>query len=102
MGGCGSANGQTSGNEMAQVEASLKRQAKSNNLETEITSNGIPKIEEEAVALPIRKRAQKESLSTPMQTLGQCIKCGYMSSQAMCQACTLLETLNKNRAEISI
>ncbi|KAH6894306.1 hypothetical protein B0T10DRAFT_480134 [Thelonectria olida] len=102
MGGCGSANGRTSGNEMAQVEASLGRQAKPDSLEIEITSSGTPKLEEEAVALPIRKRAQKESSSTPMQTLGQCIKCGYMSSQAMCQACTLLETLNKNRAEISI
>lgn len=102
MGGCGSANGRTSGNEMAQVEATIKSQTKSVPLETEITSNGTPKPEEDSVALPIRSRRQKETASGPMQTLGQCIKCGYMSSQAMCQACTLLETLNKNRAEIAI
>lgn len=101
-GGCGSANGRTSGSELAQVEASLKSKAMPNGLETEITSNGTPKVEEESIVLPIRKRAQKEAPSIPMQTLGKCIKCGYMSSQATCQACTLLETLNKNRAEISI
>ncbi|EEU47297.1 uncharacterized protein NECHADRAFT_58905 [Fusarium vanettenii 77-13-4] len=99
IGGCGSANGRTSGNEMAEVEASLKKKkANHTALETEITANGTPK--EEAVALPVRTRRQKEA--TPLQTLGKCVKCGYMSSQTMCQACTLLENLNKNRAEIAI
>ncbi|ROW06709.1 hypothetical protein VPNG_06690 [Cytospora leucostoma] len=36
------------------------------------------------------------------QVLGRCEKCGYLSSQAMCQACMLLEGLNKNRAQIQI
>lgn len=100
IGGCGSANGRTSGNEMAEVEASLKKKkANRTDLETEITANGTPK-EEEAVALPVRTKRQKEA--TPLQTLGKCVKCGYMSSQTMCQACTLLENLNKNRAEIAI
>ncbi|KAF4968031.1 hypothetical protein FSARC_4528 [Fusarium sarcochroum] len=104
IGGCGSANGRTSGNEMAQVEASLKKQPKSTTLETEITANGTPK--DDAVPLPVRTKKQKqkqtEAPATTMQTLGKCIKCGYMSSQSMCQACTLLEGLNKNRAEIAI
>ncbi|KAJ4140006.1 cytosolic thiouridylase subunit Ctu1 [Fusarium equiseti] len=102
IGGCGSANGRTSGNEMAQVEASLKKQPKSVALETEITADGTPK--DDAVPLPVRtkKPKQKEGPSAPKQSLGKCVKCGYMSSQTMCQACTLLEGLNKNRAEIAI
>lgn len=99
LGGCGSANGRTSGNEMAQVEASLKKKHGSTALETEITSNGTPK--DDAVPLPIRTKKQKET-PAPKQNLGKCVKCGYMSSQTMCQACTLLEGLNKNRAEIAI
>ncbi|KAI5464752.1 hypothetical protein BGZ63DRAFT_421751 [Mariannaea sp. PMI_226] len=102
IGGCGSANGRTSGNEMAQVETGLKRETKTNSLETEITSDGTARLQGNSNILPIRQRLQKETSAAPLQTLGQCIKCGYMSSQAMCQACTLLETLNKNRAEISI
>ncbi|KAK7426712.1 cytosolic thiouridylase subunit Ctu1 [Neonectria magnoliae] len=97
--GCGSANGRTSGSEMAQVEANIGKSAA---LETEITSNGTSKPDTDAVPLPIRSRQQKEASSGRMQTLGKCVKCGYMSSQAMCQACTLLESLNKNRAEIAI
>ncbi|KAH7235880.1 hypothetical protein BKA59DRAFT_485628 [Fusarium tricinctum] len=102
LGGCGSANGRTSGNEMAQVEASIKKQQKPTELETEITSNGNSK--DDAVPLPVRikKQKEKETAPTPKQNLGKCVKCGYMSSQTMCQACTLLEGLNKNRAEIAI
>ncbi|KAF4441694.1 putative NCS6 Protein with role in invasive growth [Fusarium austroafricanum] len=91
LGGCGSANGRTSGSELSQVEDSLKKQHKSTTLEVEITSNGTPK--DDPVLLPVR---------TKKQNLGKCVKCGYMSSQTMCQACTLLEGLNKNRAEIAI
>ncbi|KAG5664657.1 hypothetical protein KAF25_008391 [Fusarium avenaceum] len=102
LGGCGSANGRTSGNEMAQVEASIKKQHKSAELETEITSSGHSK--DDSVPLPVRtkKQKEKETAPTPKQNLGKCVKCGYMSSQTMCQACTLLEGLNKNRAEIAI
>ncbi|KAH7319724.1 hypothetical protein B0I35DRAFT_353049 [Stachybotrys elegans] len=101
MGGCGSADGRTSGSEMAQMEAKLKAQAGAESLETEITSSGTPSTEK-TVSLPIRGRRTKEAAPVPLQKLGSCIKCGYMSSQAMCQACTLLETLNKNRAEADI
>jgi cytoplasmic tRNA 2-thiolation protein 1 len=87
---------------MAQVEASIKKQQKPTELETEITSNGNSK--DDAVPLPVRikKQKEKETAPTPKQNLGKCVKCGYMSSQTMCQACTLLEGLNKNRAEIAI
>ncbi|KKP02533.1 hypothetical protein THAR02_05346 [Trichoderma harzianum] len=103
MGGCGSANARTPGNEITQVEASTTEQPADNGLETEITSNGTPKVnDDEVVKLPVRQRRSKEPGPVLLQTLGKCVKCGYMSSQAMCQACTLLESLNKNRPEISI
>jgi cytoplasmic tRNA 2-thiolation protein 1 len=102
MGGCGSANGRTSGNEFEQMEATLKAKHQAPELETEITSNGAS-TGDGAVKLPLRGgRRQKEKPTGPMQTLGKCVKCGYMSSQEMCQACMLLENLNKNRPEVSI
>lgn len=100
IGGCGSANSNTSAKEMIKAGQRTKKQHHNTDLETEITSNGAPKSGE-SVTLPVRTRQQKET-SGPLQTLGRCVKCGYMSSQAMCQACTLLETLNKNRAELAI
>ena len=36
------------------------------------------------------------------QTLGQCQRCGYLSSQAICKACMLLEGLNKSRPKTAI
>jgi cytoplasmic tRNA 2-thiolation protein 1 len=38
----------------------------------------------------------------PLQTRGSCKRCGYMSSQEFCQACMLLEGLNKNRPQVQI
>ncbi len=39
-----------------------------------------------------------ESLTVP----GTCERCGYMSSQAVCKACVLLEGLNKGLANYGI
>ena len=36
------------------------------------------------------------------QVMGQCSKCGYLSSQGVCKACVLLEGLNKNRPKNQI
>lgn len=101
IGGCGSANGRTSGNELAQMEAELQTKSGVQALETEITTSSLSEPQD-VVKLPLRDRRSKEQKTGPRQTLGQCVKCGYMSSQAICQACTLLETLNKNRADIAI
>jgi cytoplasmic tRNA 2-thiolation protein 1 len=101
MGGCGSANGRSSGNELAQMEESLKQTTQTAALETDLT-HAKPARAEGVVHLPLRGRKASEAPATPRQKLGQCIKCGYMSSQAICHACTLLETLNKNRPDISI
>lgn len=101
IGGCGSANGRSSGNELAQMEESLKQAPQTVALETDLT-HAKPARVETVVHLPLRGKKASEAPVAPLQKLGKCIKCGYMSSQAICHACTLLETLNKNRPDISI
>lgn len=105
-GGCGSANGRSSGNEMAALEAQLRTDQSANGkeLETDVTAAVALKARpKQSKELPLRTgnaAAKKQGVSK--QVLGRCEKCGYMSSQAMCQACMLLEGLNKNRAQIQI
>ncbi|PHH87879.1 hypothetical protein CDD83_8288 [Cordyceps sp. RAO-2017] len=102
MGGCGSAKAGTSDSGLARVEeANVDASLEAGSLETEITSNGTSTTDG-SVKLPIRTRRPKDAAPAPLQTLGSCVKCGYMSSQDMCQACTLLEALNKNRADVVI
>ncbi|CEJ90983.1 Putative Cytoplasmic tRNA 2-thiolation protein 1 [[Torrubiella] hemipterigena] len=103
-GGCGSATTNGTANEMEQLEAKLSKTNDHAALETEIKTNG-QSSSDGAVKLPVRPRRQKEQAAaapTPLQKLGKCIRCGYMSSQDICQACTLVERLNKNRPEIEI
>lgn len=106
-GGCGS-TGRSSGGEMADMEKKLQQDDDSAAREVEITSlpskpadvqlyNKVePKVEE--------RKAFKKNTGKILtkQTLGTCQKCGYMSSQAICKACTLLEGLNKNRPKMDI
>jgi cytoplasmic tRNA 2-thiolation protein 1 len=103
IGGCGSQNGRTSGNEMAAMDKQLRENEAHEGLEVDVAmamseskKNGIKKQE-----LPIRSGAGT-SKSAPRQVRGNCKRCGYMSSQDICQACMLLEGLNKNRAQIQI
>ena len=37
-----------------------------------------------------------------VQVRSKCIKCGYMTSQELCQACVLLEKLNKGKPKIQL
>ena len=94
-GGCGSAQGRSTGGEMASVEAQLRQNeaAVDANLETEITTNSVNGKKPKKVYTP--KKTNK-------QVMGQCKKCGYLSSQEVCKACTLLAGLNKNRPKNSI
>lgn len=101
--GCGSANGRSSGNEMAAMEAQLRSNESSQNLETEITSAVPLKTRKHGdKELPIRSGQPGGRKPPQRQVMGTCVKCGYMSSQAMCQACMLLEGLNKNRPQIQL
>lgn len=99
IGGCGSANGRSSTHDLAQMDAELKT-TQNEALETDMTRS--KSAEEDVVKLPIRPKRSQGAPLKPLQTLGRCAKCGYMSSQAICQACALLETLNKNRPDIAI
>jgi cytoplasmic tRNA 2-thiolation protein 1 len=104
VGGCGSANGRSSGGEMAAMEEQLRQNEAAKDLEVDV-SKQVPSRtrppKEDVKALPIRTGAATPKI-LGKQTLGTCERCGYMSSQAICQACMLLEGLNKNRPQIQI
>ncbi|KAJ4393775.1 cytosolic thiouridylase subunit Ctu1 [Gnomoniopsis smithogilvyi] len=103
VGGCGSANGRSSGNEMAAMEAQLRSNETSKDLETDVTSAIPLKTRPNGIkALPIRNGQPGGKKLPQRQVMGTCVNCGYMSSQAMCQACMLLEGLNKNRPQIQL
>lgn len=103
VGGCGSANGRSSGNEMAAMEAQLRDNQASEGLETDITAAvALKTLRIKNKDVPLRNADSKKRKAAAKQVMGRCEKCGYMSSQAMCQACMLLEGLNKNRPRIQI
>lgn len=113
-GGCGSQNGRSSGNELAAMEAQLKSNEAAESLETDMASmflarkqqhlddGRIPEKKATTPATPMTQSQPQGRNAVAKQVLGTCVKCGYMSSQSMCQACTLLEGLNKNRPQIHI
>lgn len=93
-GGCGSANGRSSGGEMAAMEEKLRRDEEAKEMETDLTKQG--QRHDRDTTLPIKTR------KLPKQRMGKCTRCGYLSSQAVCKACMLLEGLNKNRPKTEI
>ncbi|KAI1458075.1 adenine nucleotide alpha hydrolases-like protein [Annulohypoxylon moriforme] len=106
IGGCGSANGRTNGGEMAAMEKRLRETeaAEAAGLETEITTTKTASQQHEKQN-SVNGQLKTAGTTVPIrlkQKLGTCEKCGYMSSQKLCQACMLLESLNKNRPEITI
>jgi cytoplasmic tRNA 2-thiolation protein 1 len=110
IGGCGSEGGRGSGGTMAEMEKSLRENESVEGRETEITAESIAppaKVRRNTNAsvsttTTPRGRGGKSQRKLPRQVLGQCERCGYMSSQAVCKACTLLEGLNKNRPQVDI
>jgi cytoplasmic tRNA 2-thiolation protein 1 len=104
IGGCGSQNGRTPGNEMAAMDKQLRENEANDALEVDVAkamSEGKKNGDDKAWDLPLRG-GNGTSKTAGRQVLGNCKRCGYMSSQEICQACTLLEGLNKNRAQIQI
>jgi cytoplasmic tRNA 2-thiolation protein 1 len=125
MGGCGSGGDNNGSDSMMAMEKKLQQdeQAIVNGTETEVKIDGpntngwrndtssaisllsIQHVENHgAVNIPIRTKQEKKSTrkpgrdaAAPKQRLGQCERCGYLSSQAVCKACVLLEGLNKAR-----
>lgn len=97
-GGCGSANGRTSGGEMAEMEKRLQADENASGLEKEIGGvRGQNHHRKEGGGATERKPRK-----LPRQQMGKCVRCGYLSSQAICKACMLLEGLNKNRPKVDI
>lgn len=88
-GGCASGGGgRGSGGEMADMEKGLVAAEAAAALETEIL-------------VPGKRRKGQKGQQTPRavreQVMGCCRRCGYLTSQEFCQACALIEGLNKNR-----
>ncbi len=51
---------------------------------------------------PVRAHKGHGRRKVTKQVMGQCERCGYLSSQKICKACSLLEGLNKSRPRTSI
>jgi len=99
IGGCGSQNGRNTGNEMAAMDKQLKENEEHEGLEIDVSKMAIG---DNKASAERQSNAPTKSRPVNRQVLGNCKRCGYMSSQVICQACTLLEGLNKNRAQIQI
>ena len=102
--GCGSANGRSSGGEMAAME---KRLANNEAAAAHETSISLPLSAPAAESITangtsIHDRKPKGRRKMAKQIMGQCEKCGYLSSQKVCKACMLLEGLNKNRPKTTV
>ena len=95
--GCGSANRGDSRSKMAAMEAQLRMNESSETNETDFSSlNG--QLHQKYGKTASKLQAKK----LPNQNLGKCLQCGYLSSQAICKACMLIDGLNKNRAKLRI
>lgn len=114
MGGCGSANGRSSGGEMASMEAKLRADDEAQEREIDVTTTTTQKRHHTATATaatatisppmsPPRTTNNNNNKKPPKkQHLGKCSQCGYLSSQAVCKACMLLQGLNKSRPKTEI
>ncbi|KAH8600275.1 hypothetical protein B0O99DRAFT_681962 [Bisporella sp. PMI_857] len=96
--GCGT-SGRSGGGEMADMERRLR--ANEDAAEREIDMSNL--VSNSTNGQQGEKKGQKSEIKKPKvpgkkltrQTLGTCRNCGYMSSQEICKACTLLDGLNK-------
>lgn len=94
--GCGSRN--ENGDSMAQMEKALVTNDAAAERETEIK---LPNTKANGQA-STHDRKQRGRRKIVKQVLGQCERCGYLSSQKICKACSLLEGLNKSRPRTTI
>lgn len=109
MNGCSSANGRSSGGEMAEMEKRLTENETAFTQETEVT---LPSVNGQHLSsiqarpkpkmLSIHDKKRKARRKATGQQMGKCERCGYISSQNICKACMLLEGLNKNRPKTMI
>lgn len=116
---CGSANGRGSGGEMADMERQLRENesAETAGREVDVTNATSPQGQRHR-RQDDREETEHQSVSSAAtgklrgpaktvkklskQQMGQCERCGYLSSQAVCKACMLLEGLNRNRPKLDV
>ncbi|KAH9864337.1 hypothetical protein J1614_010271 [Plenodomus biglobosus] len=109
-GGCGKSQGKSMGSDMANMDAQLRQNeaAAESNLEIEVTSKSLTNggAKQNCSSATTATNGTKKKFYTPKKTtkqvMGQCKKCGYLSSQDVCKACVLLEGLNKARPKQQI
>ena len=105
--GCGSANGRSNGGGMAEMEKQLAQNEAAATQETEIllpnrNGHSIPDPSSTPRAVSTHDKKQTRRRKQIKQIMGQCERCGYLSSQKICKACLLLEGLNKGRPRTKI
>ncbi|KAL1953387.1 hypothetical protein VTO42DRAFT_2958 [Malbranchea cinnamomea] len=102
-GGCGSQNGGASVDEMAEMEKRLAENEEVEGREVEISLRQANNKNKTPHMARTSRRNQNGSLKPlKTQTMRQCERCGYISSQKICKACTLLDGLNKNRPKTTV
>lgn len=94
--GCGGRN--EDGDSMAQMEKTLAANEAASGRETEIRLPGTSTSK----PVSVHDKKQRGRRKVVKQVMGQCERCGYMSSQKICKACSLLEGLNKSRPQTTI
>ncbi|KAM0271098.1 hypothetical protein ACHAQH_009220 [Verticillium albo-atrum] len=97
---CGSKQGRSMESEVANIEENLRRVAVDKDSEVDFTpmdNSSIMRLKREG-----RKDASTADTLPDLQKLGKCQRCGYMTSQTFCQACILVDSLNKNRPRVEI
>lgn len=90
---------------MAAMEQQLRQNENAEAMETDITATHTAARQrgnERTRKVELQNGPGVNKVVITKQVLGKCERCGYMSSQAVCQACMLLEGLNKNRPRIEI
>ncbi|SPN97436.1 probable NCS6 Protein with role in invasive growth [Cephalotrichum gorgonifer] len=93
--GCGGGNGADAD------EGTVSKAAGSHHHAMEIEITSRPKNPQQPASNGDKPRSNIKT-GGALQKRGTCKICGYMSSQDICQACMLLEGLNKNRPEVEI
>lgn len=84
-GGCSrGGGGRASGGEMATMEKLLVLGLEDS-------------LEVGVMASPVKPKVKQTPRKTREQKMSNCKECGYLTSQELCKACTLLHGLNKNR-----
>lgn len=101
-GGCGNGPGAGSGGQMREMEKKLRQDDSAQTLGLEIDIGDRATTAIKTNDLPVRPKKDGKSAKVRTQKLGRCERCGYLSSQTICKACTLLEGLNRSRPKTAI